>query len=66
MEYNDFALIISDMGRKEGKQEGYVLLNEVRKKNKKIPFIIYAGSRKPEHIKETLKKGGQRMHKYSE
>lgn len=59
MEYNDFALIISDMGRKEGKQEGYVLLNEVRKKNKKIPFIIYAGSRKPEHIKETLKKGGQ-------
>ena len=24
MEYNDFALIISDMGRKEGKQEGYV------------------------------------------
>ena len=59
MEYNDFALIISDMGRKEGKREGYVLLNEVRKKNKKIPFIIYAGSKRSEHIKETLEKGGQ-------
>ena len=59
MEYNDFALIISDMGRKEGKREGYVLLNEVRKKNKKIPFIIYAGSKRLEHIKETLEKGGQ-------
>lgn len=59
MEYNQFALVISDMGRKEGKQEGYVLLYEIRKKDKKIPFIIYAGSKKKEHINETLKRGGQ-------
>lgn len=59
MKHNEFALIISDMGRKEGKHEGYVLLDAIRKNNKKIPFIIYAGSKKQEHINETLKKGGQ-------
>lgn len=59
MEYNDYALIISDMGRKEGSREGYVLLEEVRKRNHKIPFIIYAGSREPEHIREAKMKGSQ-------
>lgn len=59
MKHNEFALIISDMGRKEGKYEGYVLLDEIRKTNKEIPFIFYAGSRKQEHINETLKRGGQ-------
>lgn len=59
MEHNKFALIISDMGRKEGNREGYVLLDAIRKTNKEIPFIIYAGSRKQEHINETLKRGGQ-------
>ena len=54
-----FSLIISDMGRTEGPQEGYVLLHEVRKFNKTIPFIIYAGSRSEEHIRETLSRGGQ-------
>lgn len=59
MEHNKFALIISDMGRKEGNREGYVLLDAIRKTNKEIPFIIYAGSRKQEHVNETLKRGGQ-------
>jgi len=59
MEHNEFALIISDMGRKEGKHEGYVLLDAIRKTNKVIPFIIYAGSRKQEYIDETLQRGGQ-------
>lgn len=54
-----FSLIISDMGRKEGPQEGYVLLNELRKTDQATPFIIYAGSRKPEHIKKVLEHGGQ-------
>ena len=31
MEHNKFALIISDMGRKEGNREGYVLLDAIRK-----------------------------------
>lgn len=59
VKHNEFALIISDMRRKEGQHEGYVLLNAVRRNNKKIPFIIYAGSKKQEHKDETLKRGGQ-------
>lgn len=59
LKHSEFALIISDMGRKEGKHEGYVLLDAIRKTNNKIPFIIYAGSRKQEHINETLERGGQ-------
>ena len=56
---HNFSLVISDMGRKEGPQEGYVLLDEIRKIDKTIPFIIYAGSRKPEHIKKVIDHGGQ-------
>ncbi|MBQ7432856.1 MAG: response regulator [Lachnospiraceae bacterium] len=59
MEYGEFALIISDMKRKEGEQEGYVLLEQIRKKDKDIPFIIYAGSSKQEYIIESKKKGAQ-------
>lgn len=59
MEHNEFSLIISDMGRKEGTNEGYVLLDAIRKNNKEIPFIIYAGSKKQEHKEETLKRNGQ-------
>lgn len=55
----DFSLIISDMGRKEGPEEGYVLLKELRKFDHETPFIIYAGSRSPEHIDKTKKSGGQ-------
>lgn len=59
MKHNGFALIISNMERKEGHYEGYVLLNAIRKNNKKIPFIIYAGSKKQKHTNEILKRGGQ-------
>lgn len=48
---NKFAAIISDMGRKEGEQEGYVLLEKLRSSGNKTPFIIYAGSNLPEHKK---------------
>ncbi len=59
MKHKKFALIISDMGRKEGDREGYKLLEEIRKFDNTIPFIIYAGSQQEEHIRETLKCGGQ-------
>lgn len=55
----EFSLIISDMGRKEGPEEGYALLKELRKFDQETPFIVYAGSRKPEHIDKTIKCGGQ-------
>lgn len=59
MNDNKFSLIISDMGRKEGNHEGYVLLEQIRELDKNIPFIIYAGSNSSEHIKQTIEKGGQ-------
>lgn len=54
-----FAAIISDMGRKEGPREGYVLLEKVRKTDRQIPFFIYAGSNAPEHKREAIERGAQ-------
>lgn len=56
---NKVSVIISDMGRKEGSREGYVLLDKLRKSGDNTPFIIFAGSRSMEHIKETVRHGGQ-------
>jgi CheY-like chemotaxis protein len=56
---NKYAAIISDMGRKEGQQEGYVLLEKLRKTGDKTPFFIYAGSNAPEHKRMALDKGAQ-------
>ncbi len=41
---NNFSAIISDMGRKEGAQEGYVLLEKLRAMGDKTAFRIYASS----------------------
>ncbi len=54
-----FAAIISDMGRKEGPREGYVLLDALRRRGDQTPFFIYAGSNAPEHKREVLEHGGQ-------
>jgi CheY-like chemotaxis protein len=54
-----FAAIISDMGRREGPREGYVLLDQVRKRGYQTPFFFYAASNSPEHKKETIEHGGQ-------
>jgi CheY-like chemotaxis protein len=56
---NKCVAIISDMGRVEGEREGYVLLKEVRKMNKSIPFFIYAGSNLLAHKIEAQEKGAQ-------
>jgi CheY-like chemotaxis protein len=54
-----FAAIISDMGRKEGPREGYVLLEAIRATDKTTPFFIYAGSRAPQHQREAAMRGAQ-------
>ncbi len=54
---NKFAAIISDMGRKEGPKEGYVLLENLRAMGDKTPFMIYASSNLPEHKKTALEQG---------
>lgn len=53
------AAIISDMERREGATEGYVLLDLVRAIDPHIPFFIYAGSNAPEHKREALQRGAQ-------
>ena len=54
-----FAAIISDMGRKEGPREGYVLLDAVRATDQKTPFFIYAGSNAAEHKREAIERGAK-------
>ncbi len=54
-----FAAIISDMGRREGPREGYVLLESIRKQGDRTPFFIYAKSNAPEHKREASERGAQ-------
>jgi CheY-like chemotaxis protein len=54
-----FVAIISDMGRREGPREGYVLLDRLRKRGDRTPLFFYASSNAPEHQRETLEHGGQ-------
>jgi CheY-like chemotaxis protein len=59
LEQSKFAAIISDMGRREGPREGYVLLEALRSKGNETPFVIYAGSNLPEHKHEAQQRGAQ-------
>lgn len=54
-----YAAIISDMGRREGPREGYVLLDRLRKDGDRTPLFFYAASNAPEHKRETREHGGQ-------
>jgi len=54
-----YAAIISDMGRREGPREGYVLLDRLRKEGDNTPLFFYAASNAPEHKRETREHGGQ-------
>lgn len=55
----EFCAVISDMGRREGPREGYVLLDEMRRRGDKTPLFFYAASNAPEHKRETKEHGGQ-------
>lgn len=60
MQNNNYSLILSDMGRKEGAQEGYVLLQKIRDIGSSIPFIIFSSDGSlPEHKAEAEKRGAQ-------
>jgi CheY-like chemotaxis protein len=52
-----YDLIISDMGRPPDLHAGYTLLEKVKEMHITTPFIIYAGSKRPEHIAEARKRG---------
>jgi len=59
LENSRFAVIISDMGRKEGAQEGYVLLEAIRSRGLETPFFVYAGSGDEKHKEMAISKGAQ-------
>jgi CheY-like chemotaxis protein len=52
-----FDVIISDMGRPEGAQAGYDLLERLRAAGNTTPYIIYASSGAPEHRAEAKRRG---------
>jgi CheY-like chemotaxis protein len=52
-----FAAIISDMGRRDGPREGYVLLDRLRKEGDRTPFFLYTASNTPEHKREARAHG---------
>lgn len=52
-----FDVIISDLGRPPDSRAGYTLLDKIRASGDKTPFIIYAGSRAPEHQAESKRRG---------
>lgn len=54
-----FGAIISDMGRREGPREGYVLLERIRRSGDRTPFFIYSSSDDPEHEREARERGAQ-------
>ncbi len=56
---SQYTAIISDMGRREGPREGYVLLDRLRDEGDTTPLFFYASSNSPEHKRETLDHGGQ-------
>lgn len=59
LEKRRFAVIISDMGRREGSAEGYVLLKTLREAGNLTPYFIYASSDLPEHHDLALHNGAQ-------
>ena len=56
---NRYGAIISDMDRREGPREGYVLLDRLREEGDHTPLFFYTSSNAPEHKQETLEHGGQ-------
>ena len=56
---NRYAAVISDMGRREGPREGYVLLDRLRRQGDRTPLFFYASSNAPEHKREAREHGGQ-------
>ncbi|HZR50235.1 MAG TPA: response regulator [Streptosporangiaceae bacterium] len=52
-----YDLIISDMGRPPNPRAGYTLLDDIRECGDSTPFVIYASSRAPEHVREVRQHG---------
>lgn len=59
LQRQNFDAIISDMGRAEGPQEGYVLLEELRKFDAETPFFVHSSSATKAQRDEAKERGAQ-------
>jgi CheY-like chemotaxis protein len=57
LETAKYDVIISDMGRPPDNRAGYTLLDKMQQLGIDVPFIIYAGSNRPEHKAEARARG---------
>ena len=57
LSHDRFDVVISDMGRPPDDRAGYTLLDALRRGGNHVPFVIYAGSRAPEHVEEAQRRG---------
>jgi CheY-like chemotaxis protein len=54
---NEYTLVISDMGRPGDPRAGYTLLEQMKERGIRVPFIIYAGSGAAAHDEEARSRG---------
>lgn len=59
LDRGSFAAIITDMGRKEGPVEGYVLIDAIRERGIATPILVFAGSGSEQHRREARQHGAQ-------
>ena len=52
-----FDVIVSDMARGDDIRAGYTLLDALRAAGSTVPYIIYASSRRPDHVAEARRRG---------
>jgi CheY-like chemotaxis protein len=57
MRRQSYDLVISDMGRPADPRAGYTLLDQLRNRGDRTPFIIYSSSRTSEQVKEARRHG---------
>nr|WP_250810838.1 response regulator [Neorhizobium tomejilense] len=57
MSHQGFDMVISDMGRPPDPNAGYTLLDQMRASKNNTPLVFYAGSRSPEHVQESRRRG---------
>ncbi len=54
-----YAVILSDRGRKEGKEAGFDLLKKIRVKDKVTPYFLYTITSAPDVQEEAIRLGAQ-------
>jgi CheY-like chemotaxis protein len=58
-EENDFDVVVTDMGRPEGRRAGYDLLDALRRRSDETPVLVYSSSKDPKHVAEVFEHRGQ-------